>query len=774
MTSLAIADVPWISKRIKACCRRAKLFSTDEILLSPPQQLQQTLCISEADLDLLLLQVATAAAPPPISVLDALNGKLPNQLDPNLFDTDRNDVDTASDSGNSDDDDQATGDRCNDDDARLPPASFVPPTQGYDGNFPGAERFVYDSDDDSDSDAGAQSDHIMHEDVEMPSTFSTRIPREEAHEQDQTEQEPSFDADRATVPSIARDVLALGRHRHVLTSGSQELDELLGGGFRSTALTEVVGESGSGKTQIAIQACTYVALGLAALPDIADHNPQPVPSLCSDISDEATLRDILQGYGMASWSDAMVLRNGLGACYITSGGERGAHSVVNRALEIADRAIRDRFHRVYPLSETGSSQDPLDRQILLARALELGREQVLGNLHVACVADTEALEHALKYSLPGLISRLAKSSSRHAGSRTRQGAGGPSAEIGIIVVDNLPSLFQEDTVAGDIDSLVQRSKMLGEIAEALKRLAAIQHQGSRSDEVVSSGRAVLVLNHVSDAFGIDNEIARRFVFDSADRVRLHRLQRRQRADSVGPEQLPQSAYPDHPAAIDYATQSAFVSGLLASVPPTLAEAIGARGDLDGSNDSPLYVINPKTAQLGHTWTNLINVRLFLSKTRGRVVMPQDDTRSAAAPETADTSVAGTRPAAATARSIMTTVRKAAVVLNPFGPTMLDPVEGPKRTATRANRQLRFVITRAKAVHALTPYSLTTNVSTSAVDNTAPTTSSSSTIMAQSQTVSNSTADAEGQDFFDQLDLLEDHHLLAMDQFQDSLPNTPVS
>ncbi|KAJ1026972.1 hypothetical protein NDA16_002265 [Ustilago loliicola] len=770
MTSLAIADVPWISKRIKACCRRAKLFSTDEILLSPPQQLQQALRISSADLDLLFLQIATAAAPPPVSVLDALNGKLPNQLHQSLFDTDRNDADSPQDSDASDEDDQAESNRFND--ARLPSASFVPPTQGYDGNFPGAERFVYDSDQDSDSDIGAQSDHMIHDDVEMPSTFRTRAIDQQPVLQDQEEQ--GSDADHVAVPAITRDVLVLGRDRHVLTTGSQQLDELLAGGFRSAALTEIVGESGSGKTQTAIQACTYAALGFAPLPDAEDLNPISLPPPNGEIPDDATLRDILQGCGMAPWSDPMSFRNGVGACYITSGGERGAHSVVNRALELADRAIRDRFERACPLSQVEGSQDPLDREIMLAKALELGREQVLRNLHVACVADVEALEHALKYSLPGLISRLAKSSYKQL-SRSRQGLG-PTAEIGIVVVDNLPSLFQEDPVAGDIDSLVQRSKMLVEIAEALKRLAAVQHQGPRYDEIASSGRAVLILNHVSDAFGIDKEIARRFVFDSADRVRLHRLQRQGGGPVSG--QLPESVYPDHPAAMDYATQSAFVSGLLASVPPTLAEAIGARADVGGSSnkDGPLYVLNPKIAQLGQTWTNLINVRLFLSKTRGRVAMPQDDIRSTQ--EAADSSNAG----ATGARSVMTTVRKTAVVLNPFGPTMLDPFEGRRRAAaTRANRQMRFVITRAKAVHALTPSSLgkaSSNIGPcAAVASVAPAAESPTTMLASQNVASSSQAETAGdeeEDFFGQFDLLEDHHLLAMDQFQDSLPNTPVS
>ncbi|SJX63335.1 probable DNA repair/recombination protein Rec2 [Sporisorium reilianum f. sp. reilianum] len=659
MSSLAIADVPWISKRIKACCRRAKLFSTHEILLSQPQQLQQALRISAADVDLLVLQVATASAPSPVSVLDALNGKLPVKKidDLTLFDAaaDGNDAHSADASDSSSD----AGEGGELDDTRFPSSSIVPPTQGYDGNFPGMQRFVYDSDSDSNSDdADAASDVMMHDDVELPSTFRrTQALHIDSGEQQHEEHDSTLDGDTAR-PTVTRDVLSLGRERHLLSSGAAELDELLGGGFRSAVLTELVGESGSGKTQVAVQACTYAALGFTALAPAADEHDDAVPTAADqDLTEAATLRDILRGLGMTAGND---LPAGLGACYITSAGERGAHSIVTRALELASFAIDERFDRVY--SNT-NSQGRLDRHVLRARAHEQGREQVLRNLHVACVADVEALEHALKYSLPGLMARLS--------SRPPQLAvSAPSREIGIVVVDNLPALFQDDPVAGDIDSLVQRSRMLVEIADALKRLAV---------DGGAVGRGVLVLNHVSDAFGIDKETARRFVLDSADRIRFARAHGRRGSASPG-----ESALPDYPAAMECASQSAFVSGLLASVPPTLAEAIGARAVHEHrADDAPLYTLHARTAQLGHTWSNLVNVRLFLAKTRGRVCMPVALRAASAATQEGEG-----------ARQTMATVRKAAVVLNAFGATMLDAGGGG------SVRQLRFVITPSRAVHVL--------------------------------------------------------------------------
>lgn len=775
MSSLAISDVPWISKRIKACCRRAKLFSTDEILLSQPDQLQKALRILPEDTDLLLLQVATAAAPPPVSVLDALNGKLPAKLDDNLFGADANDNDSADDSDNSDAAPFAN-------DARLPGSSIVvPPTQGYDGNYLGADRFVYDSGSDSDSDKGAHShpDAMMHEDIETPSTFRTRITDHHVVSQDHAGE--AFDPSRETAPPlVARDVLSLGRDRYVLTSGANELDDLLQGGFRSAALTEMAGESGSGKTQISIQACTYAALGFVPLPAADQHDPTSLPPLNPEFSERDTLRDLLQGYGMAPWTDAIVSHTGLGACYITSSGERGAHSIIDRALELADYAIRERFERMDALAGPEGSQDALDRHILLARALELGRDQVLRNLHVACVADIEALEHALKYSLPGLISRLSKQQ-RHIQNQQA------SPEIGIIVVDNLPSLFQEDPVAGDIDSLVQRSKMLVEIADALKKLSVSDHV---SRAAASTDRVVLVLNHVSDAFGVDKEIARRFVFDSADRIRLSRSKGPTTQQQQQQDRVPESVYPDYPMSMEYATQSAYVSGLLASVPPTLAEAIGTnalRSNDGNNNESPLYVLHPRTAQLGHTWSNLINVRLFLSKTRGRVAMPKDSVGLTASE---DNNTDGQNRASIEregAKPIMATVRKAAVVLNPFGPTMLDPTD--KTSKRTAARQLRFVITPSCAVHALNPYNVT-NPSAS-LSAGAPVSLSNATRLApievsgpgEGQGVAERAgeeaqeaqeAQEEESVFGDDLELFEESHLLAIDQLEGSWSDPTLS
>ncbi len=56
------------------------------------------------------------------------------------------------------------------------------------------------------------------------------------------------------------EILERLKERKHLTTGSKALDELLGGGFETQAITELFGAFGSGKTQIAHQLCVSVQL----------------------------------------------------------------------------------------------------------------------------------------------------------------------------------------------------------------------------------------------------------------------------------------------------------------------------------------------------------------------------------------------------------------------------------------------------------------------------------------------------------------------------------
>lgn len=67
---------------------------------------------------------------------------------------------------------------------------------------------------------------------------------------------------KADVGDFETGDVILKRHGEIghLTSGSKELDSLIGGGFETQGITELFGEFGSGKTQIAHQLCVNIQL----------------------------------------------------------------------------------------------------------------------------------------------------------------------------------------------------------------------------------------------------------------------------------------------------------------------------------------------------------------------------------------------------------------------------------------------------------------------------------------------------------------------------------
>ena len=66
----------------------------------------------------------------------------------------------------------------------------------------------------------------------------------------------------------AVDVLGKGQHRRKVSTGSSDLDALLGGGISKGKVTEVYGESGSGKTQLCFQLCVNSSLDSSDIGDV--------------------------------------------------------------------------------------------------------------------------------------------------------------------------------------------------------------------------------------------------------------------------------------------------------------------------------------------------------------------------------------------------------------------------------------------------------------------------------------------------------------------------
>ena len=126
------------------------------------------------------------------------------------------------------------------------------------------------------------------------------------------------------------------------------------------------------------------------------------------------------------------------------------------------------------------------------------------------------------------------------------------------------------------------------------------------------------------------------------------------------------------------------------------------------------------------------------------------------------------------KTVVTTVRKAAVVLNPFGPTSWDPAdtEGSNRRRTVNARQLRFIITPSAAVHALNPYTITNTVTAS---NTIENGSGGVQGGQSSSQIMGSTGEEgeEEEEFLADFDGLEEGDLLAIGLLEGSTPGTPL-
>ncbi|PWN39768.1 hypothetical protein IE81DRAFT_343143 [Ceraceosorus guamensis] len=240
-----------------------------------------------------------------------------------------------------------------------------------------------------------------------------------------------------------------------LSVGDDMLDDLLGGGVRCGMLTEVVGESSSGKTQLLLQLAAATALGL---PD---------------------------GFGEA---DSSALSGGV--AIMTPNGRAGAYAIVKRLSEIGDALMRRHLRRRAYRARKRRRYDSLDPP-----------------------------DDPLQFTLPGLIERLSKSPPNSRRPRHSQ------APLKLIIIDDLPVLLSvNDALSASAASaskgmrdIVTRARTMIELTDQLKRVALLgtrtpsfPHRASTSDPhpfALAAGIAVVVSNHVMDAFEKEREIA---------------------------------------------------------------------------------------------------------------------------------------------------------------------------------------------------------------------------------------------------------------------------
>ncbi|SPO38249.1 uncharacterized protein PSFLO_03726 [Pseudozyma flocculosa] len=628
MTSLPVPvqDVASLSKRFKACCRRAKLFNADQIVLSKFEDLTNKLGLNHAEAGQVFRAAARTVAPRPAPVLGILMGSLPDEVAPYGSEDAADDTDGSS----------------------SEPSSLHSPAAAADtllssliheihGNFDGQPASSSGSSSRT-SEQGSNRSHTKSRSSSPPevdvlgSGASVRTAaahtdiiggKRKAFDQgDALDSRGALNNGPATGEACSvhcgqiEEALYDGQPRRILTTGDTSLDDLLNGGVYRGALTEIVGESTSGKTQLAVQLAVCATLGL--LPTGRELGANAV----HDSAGPMASNDSVKVSGTTPRLDVGGATATAGGCcgiaYITSGGHSAAQAFVRRAVEVADSAVRKRLRNAAASAESCPNQQDEDA------AVDQAKGQLLANMHIACVNDVEALDHALKFTLPGLFARThqpAATPSVRCAHTSSAGQSGQQAPIGLVIVDSLPPLFHEDSATQSMDNLVHRSRALVEISDSLKRLAG-SSPGPYGQRAGTMGAAVVVLNHVSDAFDAEKEIANRFVFSSSDRLRAARKGINTPNDAA--RDVWEADAMLAPMALPYAEQGAFFTGLLASVPPTLAETLSLVEPLRTPSSSgnlsstQLYALQPKTAQLGHVWANSINVRLMLSKTRGRV------------------------------------------------------------------------------------------------------------------------------------------------------------
>lgn len=238
-----------------------------------------------------------------------------------------------------------------------------------------------------------------------------------------------------------------------------------------------------------------------------------------------------------------------------SEGDTQGSIAVRRMLEMAEHIARRRWRKSHTQASgaphdhgdaSGSQPSTKRRRLAGSRfdpassppedeAVELAKQQVLRNVHLASIRDLDALEHVIEYTLPGLAQRLLDQKTHNCHHEASQASSSthtaptPSPPLRLVIVDNLPCLFYA-THPTSMNAMVARSRALGNLSDGLKRIARI---GSPLDAMTTKisvrvkeepaatplpasadsspamhspddgGSAVVIINHVSDVFERD-------------------------------------------------------------------------------------------------------------------------------------------------------------------------------------------------------------------------------------------------------------------------------
>lgn len=409
-----------------------------------------------------------------------------------------------------------------------------------------------------------------------------------------------------------------------LTTGDQKIDDVFGGGVHLGSLSEVVGQSAAGKTQLALQTAVYAALALDKDADVRH----------GDLDENKDdLFVALQGQGIRSASERRCVM------YIVFDGKGELDLVTRRMRQICRALMEVRWrkadiHRRMAAEKererkrkrtTGAFAASENERLSLPDLIALAQQRMMANIHLAAINDYGMLQHLLQYDVSALLADTGRS------------------PFGLIVLDDVTDCIHaaaESRASHPSQLTVERSRVCAELSDALKKLAAAKENGGRL--------AVLVTNHVVDVLDQHKHVLRSAVeglLDGAPQVRPSPPKTSQVIFSSGIDgDVTLTAQEPRYTGMTAHLHSETIREMAVNAPPYMT-----RAQLLENVMSTL-----RSASLGLSWVNCINVRIVLVHTRREIVLPRHHHK-----RLRDAGMRGNHRFG---------VRRAVSVKNPFAPT----------------------------------------------------------------------------------------------------------
>ncbi|PWN36699.1 uncharacterized protein FA14DRAFT_159105 [Meira miltonrushii] len=430
------------------------------------------------------------------------------------------------------------------------------------------------------------------------------------------------------------------------STGDKHIDQLLGGGLREGALTEISGRFATGKTQIILQSAIFTALALTT----AIHATETTPA---QEEREDSLLNMIQGVGIrpADQQRSVVL--------ITFDGQAEQATLVWRMQQMCDAMIEERYLMAEQVRKAreqeaqkhiqiqqGDTRKPKRRKgafassekrcYTLQEAQEAARTTLLQNVNLDSPLLYNMLNYTITDRIPALIEDITSKK---------------LSPLGLIVLDDLTRVINEgaDLIRGLYNGpvAVARSQIGCELSDNLKRLAMMDQKNPS---------AVMVVNHVIDPQDRHKEAIRTWLESRIDEV-TSSTQKSASVDNTQkqPTFKPQPTPKGQDAFLSLPFQELQFAGIMANLGDIRMNKYSKSSKAELIED---FMSDTQMASMGLNWVNGINVRVMLSVSPQKIPLPRHQHF-----RLADSNLPGKH---------LFGIRKATVVLNPFAPIQIGP------------------------------------------------------------------------------------------------------